>query len=308
MAIDSSVLSAIGGGGLTESDYAGMTPEQISAVAGQGQKDRQIMLGTVMELSQQKLAERKQDTDEMHQDRMFKLMQNQDARAEFESINKAKMDQAQLALQQQRLKLEAAQTSASVANSSMQTELHKYQLGKLKQQDTTLSKMRTSMMEVPGYTDDAGKPLKMSVADLHSMGALDNVIAANMRKMVDTKTGQSKQIQFHEFLASEAKKMGISEVLEQRIRVLGPEAFKGMTKAKLLESHKNDILFQQKDAAAKEAFIQSEFDLIDQLRVDAASSIASGAFNATGGDVPGGKVPVPSTAEQINALLNGTDN
>jgi len=309
MPVRPEVLNAISGGGLTADDYAGLTPEQISAVAGQGQKDRQIMLGTVMEMSQQELADRKQQQDELHQDRMFKMMQRQDARADFETMNKTMLDQAQLALAKQRMSLEAAQTKASINASNISAEMHSFQLNKLKSQEDLIGKMKDVKMDVPGYTDESGKPLKMSVGDIYTLGALDKVISANVKKDALTKAGQSKQIELREFIAEQAKKLGASEQMQNIIKMAGPEVFKGWNKANVMAMHKNDPLWNTKSAEEKETIINQELSMADMLKISTLSYIAenpdTGSVVPDGGDKPKGKVPPPPTNEQLkNLMLN----
>ena len=163
MPINPEVLGAIGGNGLTAGDYAGMTPEQIAMVAGQGQKDRQIMLGTVLDMSQQELAERKQAQDEMQQDRMFKMMQRQEARQEFETMHKAMFDQMNYGLQKKRLALEQQQTSAALQNAGLEREKLGLQLNELRQQQDTLGKMKDKYLEMPGYSNAFGSIWKQQI-------------------------------------------------------------------------------------------------------------------------------------------------
>lgn len=300
MPINPEVLSAIGGNGLTAGDYAGMTPEQIAMVAGQGQKDRQIMLGTVMDMSQQELAERKQAQEEMQQDRMFKMMQRQEARAEFQTMHSAMFDQMKYALDKKRLGLEAQQTQAALANSGLEREKLTLQLDELKRQKETLGKMQDKYLEMPGYTDEKGNPLKMSIGELYAMGALDKAIDAGLKKAYyDKASGGSKVVELREYMAKTAQEMGASELAVQRIKLMGPEAVKGMNKSTVLSLHmKNNPLFSTMSPEEKQKIIDKDLAMIDMLKVDLASTLADEGM-VYGADTPGGKAPSPKTLEQI---------
>ena len=297
MSINPEVLSAIGGGGLTASDYAGLTPEQISMVAGQGQKDRQIMLGTVMDMYQQELAERKQQQEEMQQNRMFKMMQRQEARQEFQAIHSAMFDHMQLGVQKQRLALEKKQIDASLSNAGLEREKLEIQLKDLRHAEDTLGKMKDRYLEVPGYTDEAGNPLKMSIGELRAMGALDKAIDAGLKKSYySSASGTSKQVELREYMGKLASELGASDLTVKRVKLMGPEAVKGMNKASILALHmNNNPLFGTMSPEEKDAIVNKDLAMIDMLRVDLAGVIAEGGIE--GADKPGGKPPQAKTLE-----------
>ena len=298
MPIKPEVIQAIGGNGLTAGDYAGLTPEQIAMVAGQGQKDRQIMLGTVMDMSQQELAERKQTQEEIQQDRMFKMMQRQEARAEFQTMHSAMFDQMKYALDKKRLGLEAQQTQATLANAELEREKLTLQLGELKQQKDILGKMQDKYLEMPGYTDEKGNPLKMSIGELYAMGALDKAIDAGLKNAYyDKASGGSKVVELREYMARTAKDMGASELAIQRIKLMGPEAVKGMNKSTILALHmKNNPLFGTMSPEEKQRIVDKDLAMIDMLKIDLASELGEGGL-FDGANVPGGKPPQAKTLE-----------
>ena len=300
MGLSPEVLTAISGGGLTAGDYAGMTPEQIAMVAGQGQKDRSMQISMVENMRQSELAERKQTQEEMQQDRMFKLMQRQEARQEFQAMHSAMFDQMNYGLQKQKLALEKAQTQATLQNAGLEREKLDLQLNELRQQKATLDKMKDSYLEVPGYTDAEGKPLKMSIGELYAMGALDKVIDAGLKKTVYGGTGRSKVVELREYMVTTAKDMGASEHVQNMIKLMGPEMFKGMTRQKMLELRKNDTLFQLKSPEEREMEINRDLSMVDMLRVGVGAQLAQEQQESTdGADKPGGAVPRPLSLDDI---------
>lgn len=296
MGVRPEILAAISGGGLSAGDYAGMTPEQIAMVAGQGQKDRNMQIGLVENMRQSELAEQKQTQEEMHQDRMFKLMQQQEARQEFQAIHGAMFDHMSYGLQQQKLALEKMQTSAALANSSMERKKLDMQLKELNEQKLTLDKMRDHYLEIPGYTNQDGTPLKMSIGELYATGTLDKAIDAGLRRVASQ--GGSKVVELRNYMADVAADMGASEIAVQRIKLMGPEAVKGMNKSTVLALHmKNNSLFSTLGEDEKQRIVNKDLALIDMLKVDLASQISSdGDFGA---DTPGGKPPAVRSLEDI---------
>lgn len=294
MAIRPEIIQAISGGGLAAEDYAGLTPEQIAMVSGQGQKDRQIMLGTVMDMQQQELAERKQTQEEMHQNRMFSIMQRQEARAEFQAIHSQFMDRAQLGLQKQRLQLERMQTEASLQTHGMEQEKIGLQLNELKYQQDTLNKMKDRFVEIPGYQDADGNPLKMSIGEVHAIGALDRIIDAGLRK--SAASGGSKVVELREYMADIAKQMGTSKHTIDMLKLMGPEALKGMNRQTIyaLQS-KNNAQFNMLSQEQKEALIERDLNLIDMLRIDVADQLSTDT--PVGANTPGGTPPKATSAE-----------
>lgn len=301
MGVRPEVLAAIGGGGLTAGDYAGMTPEQIAMVAGQGQKDRAMQIGMVENMRQGELAEQKQAYEEMHQDRMFKLMQRQEARQEFQTMHSAMFDQMKMGLEKKKFELEKMQTQATLANAGLERTKLNMQLKELQQQKDTIDKMKDSYLEVPGYTGADGKPLKMSIGELYAMGALDKVIDAGLKKTVYGGTGRSKVVELREYMVSTAKDMGASEHVQNMIKLMGPELFKGMTRQKMLEMRKNDTLFQLKSPEEREAEINRDLSMVDMLRVGVGAQLAQETQEQAmgGGDDPKGTVPRPASYEDI---------
>jgi len=295
MGVRPEVLAAISGGGLTAGDYAGMTPEQIAMVAGQGQKDRSMQIGMMESMRQSELAERKQTHEEMQQDRMFKLMQRQEARQEFQTMHSAMFDQMKFGLEKQKLALEKAQTGAALENASLEREKLGLQLKELKQQKDTLDKMKDSYLEVPGYTDQDGNPLKMSVGELYAMGALDKALEVGLRRTVAQ--GGSKVVELRNYMADVAADMGASEVAVKRIKLMGPEAVKGMNKASVMALHmKNNPLFSMMSDEERQKIVNKDLAMIDMLKIDLASQYTDGDFGA---NTPGGKPPAVRSLEDI---------
>ena len=300
MPVSTEVLQAIGGNGLTAGDYAGLTPEQIQSVAGHGQQDRQLLFSVAQQMQDQALAERKQQFEEQHQDRVFKLMQRQDARADFESMHKTLMDKAQLGIQQQRLQLERAQVGASMANAEMERKVKQRQLAMLDAQDKTVSAMKNNYMEVEGYTDAEGNPLKLSIGELYSLGALDKAIETGLkRSAAKTLGGGSKQVELREYMAKQIQDLGGSETAIKMVKLMGPEGVKGMNKANIYAQHmKNNPLFSLPGTTPeeKQRIVDQDYNLVNMLKVDLASQLAN---ETTGADTPGGQPPAVQSVDDI---------
>lgn len=156
------LYQALGGSGLTAQDYAGLTPEQIAMVAGQGQQDRQLISGVISNMQQQELAERKQAFDEMTKNREYQLMQNQDARAQMQLMLDASFKVVGAKMDQARLGLEAARTKSALATDEHQRKVADRQLAQMDAQQQMLKDFSTVVVELP-FSDKEGKPAKTSL-------------------------------------------------------------------------------------------------------------------------------------------------
>lgn len=288
MPIDPKIISAIGGGGLTAADYAGLTPEQIQMVAGQGQKDRQIMLGTVMDMSQQELAERKQQNDEFMQNEQLKLMRRKEARDEFQTMHSVYMGNLEHVLKKKQIELDSLRTNAAVNADKKQLEVLDAQLKDLTRQREVVDGLRSREVVVPGLEGDDGKAVKMNMAELHSVGALDNVIAAGVAKLTGGTSGTSKQIQLREYIGGYAEKLGASPVVVDFIKMMGPEGLKGMTPAALHNRMlAEDTLYKMKAGSSDPAvraeakkILDAQFEFVNLIKAQAGMFL----YDELGGD------------------------
>lgn len=303
MPVKEELLTAMAGGGLAAEDYAGMTPEQIAAVAGQGNDQRKLMMGVVDQMNQQENFERKQSFDEQHDNRMFQLMQRQDARQEFETIHKSMLDQVRTTLEQKRLGLEAQRTNADLATNKLQQDMLSKQNSILQTQIYTVDKMQKNIISVPGLLDDKGQPVKMSIASMHSLGLLDKAIAAGLKKDLLSTAGESKQIQLRKYIGGKAKELGAKEPVVDWIEMMGPEGLKNMTPAALNKTLLDkDPLYRMASPEEQKKILQEQYGLIDVLKINVVADMAEqGKFNA-GADEPGGTVPATND-EQLKQMM-----
>ena len=166
--INPEVLKAISGNGLTAGDYAGLTPEQINMVAGHGQQDRSQQLGLVMNMQQNEMAERKQQFDEMHADRTFQLMQNQEIRQRYQMLIDTGFKAASHQLQQKQLGLEEMKTNAAIATDKVQQEKLQLEIDAIKRQQSKLELLDKTYVETPFASVDGNN--KMSLGALLAGG------------------------------------------------------------------------------------------------------------------------------------------
>lgn len=163
------VLKALAGGGLSAGDYAGLTPEQIQMVAGQGQQDRQLMLGAVKQQSDAEMEERKQAHTEMHNDRVFQVMQNQETRANYQLMMDAGFKAMGHQLEQRKLGLEQQKLSSALLTDETQRKLLNAQIDEVNKKASLVKNLETVMVELPFKNQD-GTPATMNLGSLMAGG------------------------------------------------------------------------------------------------------------------------------------------
>lgn len=165
------IMQALAGGGLTAQDYAGLTPEQIQAVAGHGQHDRNALFGVVQNMQQAEMQTRKQDFDEMHQNRTFQLMQDQERRAQFQTLVDMGFKAAAHQLDQRRLQLENMRTRSAMNVDEAQRKKLDLEIEDIRKQRERVSMLDDTYIEVP-IKDKDGKPTStMSLGALFAGGS-----------------------------------------------------------------------------------------------------------------------------------------
>ena len=297
------VIQALGGGGLTASDYAGLTPEQIQAVAQHGQNDRKLLSGIVSDMRQQDLAEEKQAFDEMHSNRMFQVMQNQEAREQFKMLVNGGMEMAKVGLEKKRLGLEAQRTASQLKKDDMEMRGLDAEYEQTMLQHDMLQKMTTKFVEVPGMADADGKPAKMSVGEAYAAGMLPTLLKAHATKFAAGGSGKSKQVELREYMGSKAKELGAPEAFVKVIELMGPEALKNLgpgTAASILS--KNDPMFNMDDAATQKKKVAQFMEFGSMFGVSMMADLADKTTTASP-EVSGESVPTAYTPEELQKLL-----
>ncbi len=165
------IMQALAGGGLTAQDYAGLTPEQIQAVASHGQQDRQLLHGLVSDMQQSEMQERKQSFDEMHQNRTFELMKNQESRAKMQMLVDTGFKAAGHMLQQRQLQLEALRTDSAIKTDEKQREKLGLEIDSINRQVKLLNTLDTTYVETPFKSADGKDNGMMSLGALMFAGS-----------------------------------------------------------------------------------------------------------------------------------------
>lgn len=303
MPINQGVYQALAGSGLSAQDYAGLTPEQIQMVAQQGTHDRQLISGVISDMRQQDAVERKQNYEEMHQDRVFKIMQRQDARQEFETLHNAMLNDVKIQMEKRKLALDEMQTRSSLANNALARKQAQVQLAGLKKNMNALDSMQNVTMQIPGFNDEKGQPIKMTIGQLSAVGVLDKAITAGLQAKFSG--GESKEIQKRKFLGEKARALGASDRLVDVVEMVGPELFKGNSRGVVYQTlSKNDPMFNMLSPDEKQKRVDQDMGIINLLGISVADELGREQVGVVeGADVPGGTVPKP-TAQQIEDLLN----
>lgn len=165
------IMQALTTGGLTADDYAGMTPEQIQAVAGHGQKDRQLLHGVISDMQQSEMQERKQDFEEMHQNRTFDLLKNQETRAKMQMFVDTGFKAASHMLQQKQLQLESMRTNSAIATDKAQRDKLNLEIAAINRQTGLLNTLDTTYVETPFKSGDGKDKGLMSLGALMMAGS-----------------------------------------------------------------------------------------------------------------------------------------
>lgn len=315
MAFDE-VISALGEGTLQAQDYYGMTPEQISALMQKGSDDRKMVANLAMDVRRQELDERKQAFEELRQNRMFELMQKQDAREEFKMLMSQGMDIARTQLERKKLSLDAARVNSAIATDAMQRKKLDYEYQMLKRNEEALSTMTDKYLPVPGMTDDEGEEIKMSIGELFATGMLPSVLKANQDKFVSSSRssgGISKQVELREYMSDVAKELGASKHFQNIIKLMGPEAMKNMGPGAIRDARmKYDPLFALDTKSVQEEKVKQDMEFLNLYQIRLGGKIASDnakaapAYGDLESTAPSKQYYVtPSEEDHIRALLEG---
>lgn len=305
MTVSRETMEHVAGYGLTAADYAGMTPEQIMAVAAHGQKDRQIIYDATSDIERQKMEERKQDFEEAYKTTMLELMQNQDARDEFRAVNDAMLGQMTMKLQQQQLELSRMQIDSSLSLNSLQRKALQMEIEEKQKEIGFLNKIRNTQVVLP-FKDAEGNDIISDLATAHSFGFTKDIVAANAEHVPNYKDYPAG-IATRLYLQEQLRSMGADDVQIKFVGLYGEEALKGGTRQAMHELRsKHDPVYNHMSEEDRKAKIDEDMRVMGMLSLEAAYQLnekkmrASQGVNST--SLPGNKTDEEQAAEFLRML------